>query len=370
MHSSLFALPLGLCLCLSSLSAQSVVDPAFAKGVEAATYFSMPFGARSNAGWRFLQIHDGLKGKKLQIKQLAFRREAGSYSIPPRSNAFSFRVTLKLSTAKLAYGKIDASFDKNHGTNKRTVVLSKKVNWPATRVQHTAMPFEFILKFDQPYSFDGTSGGLCWEAQISGQQDLRRTIYFDASRDYSNTNPALAVQPFGTGCIHSAEDFAMSARGSSSMNWRGKVGTLYLDGSNLRRNSMAIGVIGFSRTQFAAFKLPFLFPGHKQGSPSGPCYLYTSLDLLFPLSATSSGTARVTMPIPAQNSLNGQRVYGQFLSLDTASSSLLPLVASNGVEFQWVKPYRRTGISYLYTGNSFGLSGSKRINAGLVIGLQ
>ena len=362
--SLLLAAPLGVCLCLGSLQAQSIVDPAYAKGVEAVTGDYRPFGSVSSGGWRYLQIHDGLMGKKATINQLAWRRDVnrGRYS------AFSFRLTLILSTAKVSYDKIDTTFDNNHGTNKQTVVNFQEIKWPATAPSRTASPFEYVVKLSKPYAFDGTSGGLCWEAQVTNQQTIRTTVYFDAVSS-SSTNPRMQTQVYGSGCYHSTEINPMSATGTSSMNWNGKTGTMYLDGRYLQRNNVAIGLFGFSRTQYAVFQLPFMFPGSQNGY-SGACYLYTGLDLVIPTTANNSGNTRITFPVPATDALNGQRIYGQILSLDTNSSSAIPLTSTNGVEYQWVKPYGVPMMSRLYASNNFSTTGSKSVNYGLVTGAQ
>jgi hypothetical protein len=355
---------LSFCLIAGSLSAQSIVDPAHFKNTEANSQAYRPFGGNSSGGWRYLQVHDGLQGAKATINQLAWRRDQNR----TRHNAYSFRCTLILSTAKNDSANIDATFDNNHGANKQTVVTFKEIKWPGTTGNTVPSPFEYVIKFDSPYAFDGTNGGLCWEAQVTQITNLQTTHYFDAATTAS-TNPPLATQTYGMGCYHSTERAkVMSATGTSSMNWRNSVGTLYLDGSGLPRSSVVIGVLGLSRSNYLGLPLPFMVPGSST-QYSGACYLNTSLDFLIPSQANTSGSARVQFPVPATAAYDGLKLYGMYLAIDN-NTNALPLVTSNGVEFQWVEPYPTSGISRVYSTNQFSTSGSVNKNYGLVTGAQ
>lgn len=348
----------------STAFAQTIVDPAHFRATESPYQGSRPFGRSSTGGWRYLQIHDGLKGAKATINELAWRRDGDR----DRHTAYSFRCTLMLSTAAVAYDKIDQTFDNNHGTNKKTVVNFKEVSWPATRAEMLPAPFEYVIKFDQPYAFDGTGGGLCWEAQLSNIQNIRGTYYFDSAYRSSN-DPNLETQPFGQGCYHSLESSPMEARGSSSMSWPSNVGTLYLDGRDLPPNTPVIGVLGVSRSSYAGLPLPFLLPG-TMGTYSGPCYIHVSLDIILPSTADNNGNSRVAFPIPARSEFDGRSLYGQWLAIDTASPAPLPLVTSNGMEFQWVEPYPDPELSRVYASNNFANTGSTNVNQGLVTGAR
>jgi hypothetical protein len=356
---------LSFCLIAGSLSAQSIVDPAHFKNTEANSQAYRPFGGNSSGGWRYLQVHDGLQGAKATINQLAWRRDQNR----TRHNAYSFRCTLILSTAKNDSANIDATFDNNHGANKQTVVTFKEIKWPGTTGNTVPSPFEYVIKFDSPYAFDGTNGGLCWEAPGDADHQPADDALLRCRHDGEH-QPAARHADLRHGLLlHSTERAkVMSATGASSMNWRNSVGTLYLDGSGLPRSSVVIGVLGLSRSNYLGLPLPFMVPGSST-QYSGACYLNTSLDFLIPSQANTSGSARVQFPVPATAAYDGLKLYGMYLAIDN-NTNALPLVTSNGVEFQWVEPYPTSGISRVYSTNQFSTSGSVNKNYGLVTGAQ
>ena len=353
-----------LALTVAGLNAQ-VVSPAENAVGEGSNRIYRPFGGSSTGGWRYMQIHDDLKGKKVTVNSVAFRRDGATTT---NYMSFSVTVTMLMSTAKNDSQKMVSRFDDNHGGNKQTVITNKKFDFPTTIGGHIPAAWSYSMKLDRPYSFDGTNGGLCWEARTTLHTNLRTTVYFDAAWS-SSTNPALAVVNYGSGCRHSTQVSNVTASGSSSMNWRGKTGTIWLYGRTLPRTTFAIASLGFSRTRSGPIPLPFTFPGTETG-PSGPCKLLVSLDILTAIGTDANGNATLRFPIPLDPGFHGLVMRGQWLAIDRAIQGPLQFVTSNGVEYNFVKPYTTAPVSRSYNTNTFSQTGTVTKAYGLVTRLN
>ncbi len=347
-------------IAIPALATAQSVSPAEFKNVEAPTADYRPFGSNSTSGYRQVQIHDDLKSAKLTINELGFRRDgrAGRYS------AFEFTTSIIMSTASLTAASISATFDSNHGSNKVTVVTNKTFKWPAQAADRVAHDFAYRIKLDAPYAFDGTNGGLCWEAQASLFRNIATTVYFDFA-SASSTNPQMAVAVYGDGCVHSDQISAASLTTSSSMNWPAKTGTIRANCSNMARNSLAIGAIGFSRTSLGAIPLPFMIPGSAQAY-SGACYFHASLDLVFATSTDVNRSGNITIPIPVDVQYAGAKLYVQMFSVDDSTPALIKFITTNGSEMQFVPPYTSPALSRVYATGSFTATGSVQKNYGQV----
>lgn len=338
-----------------------VVSPKHFAQVEGSSYVYRPFGSNNASGWRYQQVHDDLMGMKTTIRELAFRRDA------PRTNrysAYEFTVSVVLSTASKTAATMTSTFADNHGTNKKLVTVNRTVKMPATRPDTVAAPWVYRIKLDTPYAFDGTNGGLCWETQTSLFRGIVSTVYMDGASSAS-ANPALAQTYFGQGCVHSSQVNPSAMTTSSSTNYSQKVGSIRVNGSYLARNSLAIGTIGFSRTNLGAIPLPLVIPG-SQNAYSGACSIYASLDLVFAAATTSTGSASVTVPIPVDVQYGGAKLFVQLFSVDDQTSASLGLITSNAAEMQFVPPYVVAPISRVYASNTLAATGSLNRNYGLV----
>lgn len=344
-------------IALSCLAAatSAQVSPSYNERTEGNTYSNQPFGQDNANGWRFLQLHDDLKGKNQTIRGLAFRRD-GTVSNTPYM-AFSTRMTVICSTAATTVATLSNTFDANHGGNKQTVVSSQEFNFPPTLPGYLPAPFTYVINFQNPYAFNGTNGGLCWEVQITQQTNLVTTVYLDFQYSQS-TNPQAETDTYGEGCIHSSRTTPLGATCSTSFNWTNKTGTLYLNGNNLPVNSLALGVIGFSRANYGPFPLPWTFPG-SASQYSGPCNLYTSLDILLPGGSSTSGTAQVSLPIPLDAAtMNGLTLYGQYMSPDLLTKAAIKFTTSNGTIWNFVAPYTLAPGGYVLANTTFAATGT------------
>ena len=346
---------------LAALRAQQRVSPLEFRVVEAPNLASRPFGSHSTNGWRYLQVHDDLRGSKLTIRELGFRRDGAQVL---RYSKYECTVSMSMSTAKTSSQTIDAFFDKNHGANKKSVVINRVIKFPATRGGRLVGPWDYRIKLDTPYAFDGTSGGLCWEARVSFFRGLISTVNFDAAWSVSS-NPPMAIVPFGAGCVHSEQTRAAVLGASSAMNWNTGVGTINLSGNYQARSALTIGTIGFSRTSLGGIPLPFEIPG-SSAAYSGSCRFYVSMDLLFGASTNNAGWSNSSIPIPVDPKFAGLRIYAQMMSVDPSSSAAIQFITTNGVEFQFVPPYKVAPVSSVYASNTLISKGNVQKTYGMV----
>lgn len=345
--------PSAVLLLGAPLLSQIACSPAVNKNVEGSSYIYNAFGQSNSSGWRFQQVHDDLQGKQLTVRELGFRRDANYMN---RFSAYDFTVQLILSTAATQSSTMSTTFDQNHGTNRSVVVTNKVINMPATVGDGVAQPFAYRMKFDTAYTFNGGSGGLCWEARISLQRNLITTTYFDAA--YSqDANPPLAQAYFGQGCAHTSQTTVAQLQASSSCNYTSNTGLLYLNGYYLDRSGVALASIGFSRTAYGALPLPFVLPGTATAY-SGPCSIYGSLDLIFATTSDANGYGTLTIPIPVDINYAGAKLFSQYLTEDKAASVPIKLVTSNAVELQYVPPFTRTPISCSVAGSPLSATGT------------
>jgi hypothetical protein len=124
-------------------------------------------------------------------------------------------------------------------------------------------------------------------------------------------------------------------------------------------------VIGISRKTFGPIPLPLLFPGSAT-DVTGPCNLYVSVDFVIPLATDSSGRATLNFPIPADPAFAGFTLNGQWLVPDTGAGNMFGLIASDGVQWNWVAPYTMAPVSTVYATNTLSQTGSLSSNHGLV----
>lgn len=337
------------------VAAQTVISPKEFATAEGPSQNRFPFG--DAAPFRFLQIHDDLKGGPLRlIRSMSFRRMGwNSFN----NNDFfrdyaAYKVVLSMwcSTAKTTATTPNLTFDNNHGTDKKQVLSGVTINFPASVHAFVPNPFDYKLPFVLPFVWSA-SASFCWEVQMTSTTRMGNQYYDHAAR--TAANPPLATSVFGKGCKLSNASAAMTATGSSSMNWTGGTGTLVVTGQNGPPNSAVAFILGFDNTSFGGIPLPFLFPG-STNAPSGPCHLYTDIVLVLASATDASGKSTTNLPVPAMPALNGARTFEQLLAAD-GNANPLGLVGSNGVNHNWVAPVTSVPLARVYLGGSLGGTG-------------
>ncbi len=354
--SALWALAL---LCPGLARAQSIVSPRSFASAEADSENRYPFGNRT--GFRYLQVHDDIQ-KAFSIGSISFRRAGlagpGTTVAYP---AFSVTLDLWISTAAVTSTKPNYSFAANHGKDRLQVLKQKTIQFPPTQHRFVPNPFVYRIPFDRPFPFAG-KGSLCWEVLLT-KSTAQSYYYFDAVF-LSSVNPKLAISSFGTGCKVSGRKAPMRIGADSTMDWKKGMGTLHIDSTEGPSNSFVAGIFGFSPDQFAAFKLPFLFPGTDK-APSGPCHLYTDVILTSAALTNSIGAARLDWPVFAIPQTHGLRMFAQELAFDAKANSY-GMVFSNAINMNWVAPYGTQPVSRVFTTTLTAKSGFAALGSGLV----
>ncbi len=145
---------------------RQTVDPVPFEWATTSAETGFPFGYPSRDRLRYLQVHDGMRGRAQLITALAFRRAPADDAPVP---AFRADVELRLSTARTTAATIAASFAANHGTDRSVVTAQRSIDLPASP-GHTdpgPAPFEYVIPTDTPWPFAG-SGPLCLDLRVTG----------------------------------------------------------------------------------------------------------------------------------------------------------------------------------------------------------
>jgi hypothetical protein len=131
---------------------------------------------------------------------------------------------------------------------------------------------------------------------------------------------SVTAAGYGEGCLGASIGRSnRPAIGSSDF-------TVRLQGGSA--NQPAFLALGGSRSRWGALALPFeLTP---LGAPG--CRVLASFDATLPAATGGTGTASLTLPVPAQPSLLGQVLYLQWAAVDAARTNRLGLAFSDGLE--------------------------------------
>ncbi len=126
--------------------------------------------------------------------------------------------------------------------------------------------------------------------------------------------------PFGKGCVGKGGRALLSSRGKPRL---GSSWTVEL--SNARPRAVALMTAGLSNKRWVLVDLPFDFTS--QGAKG--CFVYASMDWIFPVATSALGKAAFTLPAPNDAALLGASIYNQFIVVDPGANRI-NLVMSNG----------------------------------------
>jgi hypothetical protein len=342
----------------------TVVSPAHFARAEGRTQNRFPLGELQNQAFRYLQVHDDLQGTARVVRGLSFRR-VGATDLLPRFQAVypPYTVTLDAwcSTAATTSTTLSATFDANHGTDRARVVTNRTFNFPASEPGWMPQAFAYALPFDAPFSFQG-GGPFCWEVQVADHTNTIE-VYHDAVSGGAEPDPPFGFAVFGQGCTLPGRGAAMTAAPEGTLFWPRFFGNLFVRGSNGPPNSTVFLLLGFRRESWAGLPLPYLLPG-SETAPSGPCHLYTSVEVVVSTSTDATGFARAHLQVPASPDLNGLTTYAQLWAADPAANAL-GLVGSNAVLHGWRAPWVSLPVGRVYMPGS-PASGIAEAGGGLV----
>lgn len=183
----------GLCAGLSaSLSAQAITSPNGMDTVEGNSSHSVMFGAIDR---RFQQIDGSLVGTgPRSLSSMALRREGDLASATSTARTVDITVVL----AHGDTGAISPIYADNYLGAATTVFATQTVNLPDwTALAAGPAPFDFVIPFDTPFSFNGTDA-LITDLTITNSSS-QTAVIIDRQVGTSPFSAAYGVQT-ATGC--------------------------------------------------------------------------------------------------------------------------------------------------------------------------
>jgi len=342
-------------LSCATLAAQAYVSPSHFTRVEGNNALALGVGLGTAPG-RLLQVHDDMAARS--ISAFAFRRDGQDTSdhLP-----FSVVMTLAMSTARTTAAQPDATFDANHGTDRRTVFTNQFLQFPAVPYAGFAHPFDYRVPLATPYQHGG-GGPLCIDLQIVTRSSS--AYYFLDAASGQEPNPGGDTRLLGEGCRVSAMSSRALLLGGFVPNWPTGLMTLSFTGSYLPPATVAALTIGDSATQWGPFPLPFELPGTAT-APSGPCTVMNSVLLVFPQLVDAMGGLSATLGYAPHPSMRGRNLYTQLVAPAPTANSW-GLVLSNGVEFHPAAPWTAVPIGLVELAGLGGV-GNATANSGQIV---
>lgn len=341
------------------LAAQSIVSPAH--------FATAPGNSNGYAGVghyasisRHLQVHDDLAGTPRLIHRVALRRDTPVNDVPVPASTLV--CDLRLSTAASSAAAPLASFDANHGTNAQTVASFQLYQLPASPPTAATMPFEYVLPFNQPWSFDG-QGPLAWEIRVHSS-NTSGGFLLDACAN-AGANPKPAAAAFGRGCRAFGANQPATLSGDAAPSWSSGGMTLSWLGGNLPANTLTWLALGTSSSAWGNLALPAEVPLTAQAA-SGACTIYTDWTAFLPVLTNASGTLSTNLGASIFRSQHGRSVFAQAIALDPNANSY-GAITSNLVEHVIVAPFGDVPVGQVSLASSHGANGQASARRGAIV---
>lgn len=292
-------------LLASGLSAQSLVSPPHAVGVEGNSSSGVTF---TNPLTRTQQSDGNLVGSSVALlRSLSFRRNSGA-----QTTATSRKVDLQVDMG-YAVATFTRTFDSNYATGTRKTVFTKKnvvlPDW--TAAPPVPADFDLTIKFDTPFVNDRTRIPV-WDVLCSNN-----TGGGSYSMDWFSSVPSITKgerpESLGTGCKTKNGTFGLSFE-------------TQCDATNLN--------LLVSLVQGASSSAGLLLLGTKDiNANAGLCTnLRADLTFIFAIGATdTTGALNTTLPIPWSTGVAGIPLVVQGACIDTTQPGL-PFALTNGVK--------------------------------------
>lgn len=343
-----------VCLCLVGVLAAQPVTPRLFTRADGPSSDSRPL---SSGTYRWQQVHDDMAGRPGTFSSLGFRVDDARAALGV--TGYTVALNLWVSTAATTAATAVASFDLNHGADRRLVRPSQSlVNFPAVSgAVPDPRPFEQRIPFTQPFIFVG-AGGLCWDVQVLSTSSSQFVTY-----DYgwsTVSNPRAKLTRVGAGCKATGYTRAFDLTLSASLDWARGTGTLShtgIFGPLAGLGGMLLGGT-YSSTPL---------PGTGSGV-SGVCYLHTDIAFVQPL-AINSGMVSFTMPLTLTPAMHGVSTLHQLFGLDAAANSL-GIVTSNAFAANYTAPIGTLPVTRVSSTSNAATSGLLLRGEGLVVQLN
>lgn len=339
--------------CLAATAvAQSYVSPPGFAAAEGTGNNLFPFGIPT-VPFRYCQVHDDVPA--MVINGLAFRYGSVNTVFP----AHAITLDAWLSTAVTSAATMSTTFAANHGNDRVRVITGRTYNLPASDPFALPGPFVIDLTFDVPFAYAG-GAPLCWEVQVTAKTQAVNIAYdmVLAVGSSFSSNPQLAVNRVGTGCLASGRSGTnvITAVPGSQVNWAMGSGSLSVSAANLLPSGAVFFTQGFSRTTWNAMALPAVIPG-SAGAPSGPCTVYAEVLAATMVVASIVGSASLSATFPASPLLNGLTMYSQVWGLDPAANAM-GVTTSNVTMHSVVAPILTMPLGRVFLEGSLGAVGT------------
>ena len=310
------------------LAAQgTIVSPGQFASAEGNTSAAIPFLAPAPTYSRYMQIHSDLGTTFQLIKQLAFRLEGATAA----TTSATLTIDLEVSMApSVDFDKASWVFANNATGTAINVIPRRVLNiGPITGTATTPEPFAIKLPFLAPYPYLGNSSVL-WEAKIFSNNV---TAAGNPVLDMGSNAIGFALSPtvVGTGCQVTGQSSAMKLTYQQWTSVAYYTFSAWVDFAPA--NAATVFAIGVNNP---ATVVPGLCGA-----------LYTDLLVILPMGVTNAngflgqtitngstvtkaGGGAFAFVVP--NTWGNTLLYYQAHSIDSTSTSLLPIANSNGIK--------------------------------------
>jgi hypothetical protein len=214
----------------------------------------------------------------------------------------NINLQISLSTTPVTVGTATTTFANNHGTNVSIAYTRKSTSINATTPANPGQ-YAGALLLDTPFLYHPGQGNLIIDFDSAGQP----------AGAWTHDTPFTSV---GTHASVGAGCGGLTA--SSTGGGLGGLATFTMAGG--QPNGVGLLILGFS-----LLPAPIPIPGNPG------CNLYNDIVVLIVTNLTATGTASVALPVPADASLRGAMVFGQYgafnaaLNVDTAPTRQVTL---------------------------------------------
>ncbi len=253
-------------------------------------------------------------GKTLNTKTLT-RRSSATWAI----RMGNLNTTIRSGAAFRPTSPTGAYMRPGSAANMLTPVYQAVPSWPALPpITSGVAPFSIVFKLQRPFLYRGPSG-LVIDHFVYANRRGRFDYLIDSVAPPVDSGKSVN---YGKSCPSGANRaHAISSNPGSGV----PVSLKLFDGPP---RSVAVAILGASRTSWGAVSLPLAL----DGAGLTGCSIYTSFDILMPVGTFSNGGAQLSLRIPESPAFASMKLYAQWMLIDRRVSQTLPLTFSNGMD--------------------------------------
>lgn len=250
------------------------------------------------------------------IQKVGFRQD-GSKELPgDNSNPYRIQLEILMCASTKTVEDVNRAFAQNYEGTPLTVLDKTLVDLPIVPKPAQAPSTTYVwIPLTRPFNYD-SGKNLLVEYLVYANSIANAP--FDYPLDWAQY--ISTTEQIGTGCKSSGnvEPVASTSKAYPGGSWS-------LSLSKAPANAGAVVTVGISKTHlFGAIPLPLDLAF--AGAPG--CMIHSSIEVMFPFTANSSGAATIRFTLPADVGLNDQTLYCQFIVVDPFANKL-GLITSN-----------------------------------------